>query len=183
VPTPIISLLRDKSAPEVLSALGGLVSQAPFITMKDHLPSIPEELRVVMLIMDFEAEVAINGVFGFLENTSGLHLAETAEAFRLIHAPHAAQTLENIRDILHAFGMSPQKLRDNFAGVEQYQIISSTELHGAGISAMVDRIEEEARRNLYIFGSEGEPVYDLLVAFVTSRQAQILAWAQQYDIP
>jgi hypothetical protein len=181
--TSIFYLLQGKTALEIINTLAEFVYREPFRTMKaEDILSIPEEMRVIMLIADFEAEFAINGIFGFLENSSGLYLDETIDAYRYINAGGVVKTLETIRGIMHSYGTSPQTLRGNFDGLEEFQIVSSVDVHGDTLKPMMEQIEAEARKTLYLTKPNDESISDLLITYIDARKDTIYTWSQNYHV-
>jgi hypothetical protein len=60
-----------------------LIYEPPFTLLRENISEIPEILRRFFLFTDFDTKVIINGILGFLENSTGEYLAETIESFCL----------------------------------------------------------------------------------------------------
>jgi hypothetical protein len=181
--TSLSDRLRSKNALEIINNLAEYIDKEPFRTMKEEdISSIPEEMRVIMLIADFEAEFAINGIFGFLENSSGLYLDDTIDAYRIIGAVAAAETLVNIRGIMYTYNMSPQRLRENFSDLEEFQIVSSADVHGNEINPMMDDIETEIRRDFYLSKPGDDSISELLIKYIDERKENIYDWSRNYTV-
>ena len=58
------------------------------------------------LFLDFDTEVSINGMLGFLENSAGLRFPETIEAFDLIGASRTVAVLRDIETTLKRHGVT-----------------------------------------------------------------------------
>ena len=165
---------------EILDNLA-LSCEPPLSKLRDDLRSIPRTLRIPILIIDFDTEVHINGILGFLENPTGLYLTDTIDALETIAAYDTAETLRAIQRIMTEHGVTVQQLRGDFANVTEFEITSFSELHGEELSQMADLIVQESRK-LYVYDRAAERVFDLLSAyldrhrdeFVTSLEA---CWA------
>ncbi|MCE5171678.1 hypothetical protein LQV63_20550 [Paenibacillus profundus] len=64
----------------------------------------------------------MNGIVGFLENSSGLYLNDTIETLERIHALQDYEIMSSIRRILVKYGMTTQQLRGNVNSQEPYEI-------------------------------------------------------------
>jgi hypothetical protein len=130
---------------------------------------------VVILVLDFDTEVNMQGMLGFLENSTGLYLAETIEAFHRIGAQATADILQNIQGILETHGVSTSQLRSDFDGTTLYQITSFNELHG-DLGSLPEVVERDGER-LYVYGQPGcgEEVWRFLDAFVDANRYSVLA--------
>jgi hypothetical protein len=117
----------------------------------------------------------MSGMLGFLENSTGLFLPETIDAFDKIGASETASVLRAIEKTLQKHGVILAELRADFAGTREYQITTFRELHG-DLGTMPNEVEEDARR-LYLYGKPGtgEQVWSLLEAFVEKNRAECLA--------
>lgn len=126
-------------------------------------------------MLDFDTEVNMQGMLAFLENSIGLYLPETIEAFDRIGAQATAGILRKIMGILETHGVSTWRVRGDFDGTMPYQIASFNELHG-DLGSLPEEVEGEAER-LYVCAEPGcgEDVWALLDAFVDANRESILA--------
>jgi hypothetical protein len=60
----------------------------------------PAAVRTVVLVLDYETEVQMEGLLGFLENSTSRFLPETIDALQAIGAARTAEALREIRDEL-----------------------------------------------------------------------------------
>jgi hypothetical protein len=159
----------------LIEALSTRIYEAPLSAARDHLREIAEPLRVPILVLDFDTELNMNGMLGFLENSTGLYFPETIEAFDKIGASQTASILRAIESTLERHGVTPSGLRVDFVGTQEYQITTFRELHG-DLGTMPSEVEEDAHR-LYLYGKpgSGEAVWSLLEAFVEKNRAGFLA--------
>ncbi len=160
------------SSAKLIEALSIQIYQPPLCSARERLREIAEPLRVPILILDFDTEVTMQGILGFLENSTGLFFAETIEAFEKIGALKTVSVLRAIGDTLKKHGVTTDQLRADFFGTEQYQITSFSKLHG-DLGTLPDEIEDNARR-LYLHGQPdtAEAVWQLLEAFVENHRVE-----------
>ncbi len=156
-PQDIIEHLRIKVySPEMF----GRYEQEVFQTF-------PEPLQTILLIIDFDTEVAMNGILGFLENSTGLYLDETIEAFARIGALQTSTILAEVKTILKNHQTSAQNLRDEVNQMPLYSITSFLEMHGEHSKGMTDEIGK-VTANLYVDSNSAsaEPVYLVFQEYV-----------------
>ncbi|WP_251572207.1 hypothetical protein [Paenibacillus sp. MER TA 81-3] len=79
-------------------------------------------MRDIILIIDLDTELNMNGIVGFLENSSGLNLNNTIETLERIHALQDYELMSSIRHTLVKYGMTTQQLRGNVNSQESYEI-------------------------------------------------------------
>lgn len=171
----IRSEFEKLSPAKLIEALSIRIYEPPLSSARDRLRELAEPLRVPILVLDFDTELNMNGILGFLENSTGLYFEETIEAFDKIGASETVSVLREIARILDRHGVTPLRLRENFAGVQEFQITSFRQLHG-DLGTMPEEVEEDARR-LYLYGETdtAEPVWSLLEVFVGKNQSACLA--------
>lgn len=169
------SELEGLSGDDLLNALVSQIYDPPLASVRERLPEVAEALRVTILVSDFDIEVNMNGILGFLENSTGLYLAETIEAFEKIRAPATAAVLRDIEKTMRRHGVTPAMLRSDFANVKPYEITSFQKLHG-DLGSMPEEITADAQR-LYVYDScgDGEDVGSLLTEFVDLNRTALLA--------
>src|SRR5215510_16286987 len=127
---------RSMSADEILDNLAIQIYTPPFLKLHNDLRSLPEPFRVPVLIIKFDSEVCQNGILGFLENSSGFYLADTIAAMEAIGAHDTAATLRTIQRIMAEHGVTHERLRGNFARLQEWQITTFAETHGEELSQM-----------------------------------------------
>jgi len=166
--------LEGLSPAKLIETLSIRIYESPLCTARDRLREIAEPLRVPILVLDFDTEVCMNGMLGFLENSAGLFFPETIDAFEKIGASETVLILRAIEKTLERHRVTPARLRADFAGTQPYQITTFGALHG-DLGTMPTEVEEDARQ-LYLYGEPGtrEPVWSLLEAFVETNRANCL---------
>jgi hypothetical protein len=162
---PIFALLEE---------LASKIYSPPFSALRDDLRSTPEELRIPILIIDFDTAIQMNGIPGFLENSTGLYFFDTIDAFEAIGASKTAHILRTIRGIMSDCGVTVEQLREDFANVEPDQITSFSKLHGEKTSQMAGLVDNEANK-LYVYDQSGEAIFDLLEIYLENRRDRFIA--------
>jgi len=174
------SELETLSPSKLVETLSIRIYEPPLSTLRDRLREIAEPLRVPMLVLDFDTELNMSGMLGFLENSTGLYFPETIEAFEKIGASETVSILRAIERTLERHGVTPSGLRADFAGTQEYQITTFRDLHG-DLGTMPSEVEEDAQR-LYLYGKPGtgEEVWSLLEAFVKKNHAGFLTEIERF---
>jgi hypothetical protein len=170
------------SVAELLESLAEQRYRPPLAELCEDLRSIPEVLRIPILIIDFDIEIQMNGILGFLENLTGRYLADTIDALDTVAARDTAKTLRAVNGIMIEHGVTFQRLRNDFAKCQEFDITSFSELHGEELSQMADLIDQEARK-LYIYDAAGEAVFELLSAYLEGRRDEFAASLDAYSAP
>ena len=163
------------SARELIETVAIRIYEPPLSKARERMLALPSAFRVVLLVLDFDTEVSMQGMLGFLENSTGLYLQETIQAFDQIGGRQTAAILRNIEGILEAHGVSTSQLRADFDGATPYQITSFNELHG-DLGSLPEEVDRKAT-GLYVYAEPGcsEDVWGLLEAFVAVNRASIVA--------
>src|SRR6266567_7671845 len=102
------------SGQDILNDIGLKAYEKPLSTIRDlpTWPSLSEPLHVAILLIDFDTEVNMNGLLGFLANPTGAYLEETIAACRMLGARQTADTLQRVRDVMGRHALSHQRLRE-----------------------------------------------------------------------
>jgi Domain of unknown function (DUF4375) len=168
---------RSMSAREVVEHLSIKVFEPPLSHLLDDLRSVPEVLRIPILLIVFDTEVTMEGMLGFVENSTGRYLVDTIDALETIAAHQTAETLRSIQRIMSDHGVTVEHLRRNLNNAQLYQITNFRELHGEELVPMAEQIDREAQK-LYLYranNSDSEPVFDLLEAYLQERRNELVA--------
>jgi hypothetical protein len=172
--------LRTKPTIDVISELSVLIYQKPLVHLREHINSVPEVFRVLMLIIDFDTEITMNGILCFLENYTGRYLNETIDAFLLIGATETANTLSVIRSIMKKYDITWEKLRGDFADSQEYEITSFRKLHEENAQRMAKEVLV-IDNSLYIYHQNAEPVFDLLEKYIDRNRERLLQFIKQLE--
>lgn len=126
----------------ILNEIGQNAYRKPLVDIRSQpdWPTLSNPLHVILLILDFDIEVDINGLFGFLENSSGRWLDETAAAFLSVGADSTAELLTRVRAQMIESDVTFSGLRDpNVRGVE-YEVSTFSQRHGSKLDEFADAI-------------------------------------------
>jgi hypothetical protein len=169
---------RSMSADEVLDDLYLQLYLPPFWKLREDLRSVPEVLRIPILIFDFHNEVCVNSILGFLENSTGSYLADTIGALETIGANDTAAILRSMQRIMADHGVTYERLRTDHFHMQEWQITTVRGRHGEELSHVADLIGQEAEK-LYIYDNphnrERESVFDLLSAYIEQHRDELAA--------
>jgi hypothetical protein len=162
----LIAAFENKTAFEILQELGRRIYRPPLSPLRDRLREMPAAFRVPMLVIDFDTEVHMQGIYGFLENSTGRYLDETIDALEAIGAQETPATMKRIRAIL-APHLDPAK-----RAVGNTHIAA---LWAEGGEVIGDAIEAQARR-LYVYlpPQEREDIFAMLELFIEKNRAALL---------
>lgn len=144
---------------------------------KEILNSIPQLIRDCILLIDFDTEMNMNGIWGYLENSTGQFIEETIEVLERIGAVSDAIALQNIKKSLDECGLRTSKLHANVQNLQEYQVSTFHRTHGNPDSELLNRIEQEAE-HLYIY-SQDQNIFDYLYDYIeANKQCFIHEWKE-----
>ncbi|MCJ8010748.1 DMP19 family protein [Paenibacillus sp. KQZ6P-2] len=139
---------------------------------KEVLDSIPQVIRDCVLLIDLDTEINMNGIIGYLENSTGKFMDETIEVLERIGAVSDAITLNNIKKSLAEYGLKTSNLHANVQNLKEYQISNNSQTHGNIDSELLKRIEQLAT-NLYIYNQE-ENIFDDLYDYIEANKQHLI---------
>ncbi|MEK4661782.1 hypothetical protein MHH93_07805 [Priestia sp. FSL H7-0729] len=160
--------LDEMSGEEVVGSIAMDLYRAEFATIRESGPELPHVLRDIILIIDLDTELSMNGMTGFLENASGQYLVETIAAMERIGNDADAVILKKIEQKLSESGITHGQLRDNVNGLSEDDITTSLQTHGEQIHEILQEIELEAA-NLSM-QADNEESFDLLYEYVDANK-------------
>lgn len=165
------------TADAMIQDLADHIYQGPLSEVRHErdYPNLDNPLHLVILLIDCDTEIAMNGVLGFQENLTGQHLAKTTEALARVGAPKAAAIFAFIQAIMQKHGVTWQSLRGDFEGVEVFQISSFKELHGQGIDRFTDEVDTLTSGFSLVNTDSSENVYGALCAYLEDKTQQLSA--------
>ena len=125
----------------------------------------------------------MNGILGFLENSTGFYLPDTIVAMEAIGAHDTAAILRTIQRIMAEHGVTHEQLRGNLARMQEWQITTFAESHGEKLTQMARLVDQESNK-LYIYDltydRQGEDVFGLLSAYIEQRKDELVALLEAY---
>jgi hypothetical protein len=176
-----LSELESLSPRELVERLSIRIYEPPLSAARDQLKDVGDALRVSILILDFDTEVSINGILGFLENSTGLYLSQTIDAFERIGARETSTILRAVEATMQRHGITPERLRGDFDGTAAFEITSFAKLHGDLGSFPKDVDFDADRLYLHARAGEGEPVWKLLEEYVEANRKELLTEVARFS--
>ncbi|MDW2878257.1 MULTISPECIES: DMP19 family protein [Bacillaceae] len=171
----LISLndIKTKSSEEIVEIIATNLYSNDNLNIRDPdtFYNLPVIIRDIILLIDFDTEVTMQGILGFLENSTGLYFKDTIKTFEKIQAIEDYKILDKIESVLKKYYISTSDLRKNVNNQGLYNINSFSKLHGPDYENMAEEISSLAD-NLYI-SHEERNVFDLLTEYV-SREKKFL---------
>jgi hypothetical protein len=163
----VVAAFGGKTGPEVLEALAAQIYRPPLSALRDRLGELPAAARVPILIIDLDTEMHMQGIVGFLGNSSGHHLDDTIEALTAIGAQTTAATMRKIAAILARHGIMP--------GNQVPEACSIWLPSAEGGDTIRSEIKREAQRlYLYLPPPERENVFGMLEPFIEENRDGLL---------
>lgn len=135
---------------------------------------LPEVLRTVLLLIDLDTELHMNGLLGLVENSVGEFLPEMIAALDVVGADEAATALRNARDIMAKHGITHAMLRGNFADRQVYEVTSFRQLHGEAAAEMLRELEAAVSPQLSLHLGNNEHPRKLLERYVAHHQPELV---------
>jgi hypothetical protein len=151
------------------------IYEYPLLRLRHELPELPEVLRNVVLVVDFNTEIIMQGLLGFLENSTGQFLPETIIALRTIGAFATAHTLCEVQDVLASSQISTRSLHDDLQKLELFQITTFRADHPQVDAQALDAIAAIEDR-----ASTGESE-ELLLPYVAAHLEELEASLSLYE--
>jgi hypothetical protein len=164
------------AADSIIQELGTEIYQPPLSNVRREVnyPDLTNPLHLTVLLIDCDIEIDMNGMLGFLENSTGRHLRQTAEALRLIGAPRSAALLESIQFCMTKHGVTWERLRGDFVGSTEYEISSFRGLHGEALNPFATEIGNLAGRfSLFNTHYSLEDAYSALCSYLDGRVEEL----------
>jgi hypothetical protein len=143
----------------------------PFASYWEDRRELPEVLRNVVLVIDFDTELNMEGLSGLLENRPGEFLPEMILALEVIGARETADALRSVQVVMAKHGITHAVLRGNFDDLEEFEITTWRQTHGEAATAMLDEVVATVGPRLR------DPVEDwlsLLWEYVPLHQSELL---------
>ena len=125
------------NAEDLIQDLAIKIYEKPLSQVRDEpeFPNLENPLHLVVLLLDCDTEISMNGMLSFLENLTGRHLRKTIEALEMIRAPKSAELFRAVQSCMKKHGVTWAKLRGDFKGSVEYQITSFRQLHGESLDS------------------------------------------------
>lgn len=129
---------------ELLTELSIKIYAPPLsdIRTSGAIADLSKPISVVMLLIDFETEVMMNGIADYLGNSTGLYVSETVEALKRVGCSKEASLLDKINKAALRVGMTRKAVLEDMRGLAEYTVASFREIHGTKWDAALDEISE-----------------------------------------
>lgn len=164
--------LSRMSSEEIVGHIALNMYHSDFSSIRENIGALPEVLRDILLLIDFDTELSMNGIVGFLENTSGCYLNETIKALGNIQQTKDQAIMISIKEVLEEHGICTEKLRGNMNHLTVNQVSYSSKTHGDDIRHVLMLVEKEAEQ-LYLYRDE-EDLFDALFQYVEINQDELI---------
>jgi hypothetical protein len=120
------------NASEILSDLAIQIYSPPLSKIRESgkISDLNSPISVLMLVIDFETEVSMNGIVDFIGNSTGRYASETVQALKVLRCNDAAMKLADLLETANAAGMTHDAIQRERQGVAPYTVTSFRKLHG-----------------------------------------------------
>jgi hypothetical protein len=142
--------------------------------------SLPNLIKDIILIIDLDTELSMDGILGFLENSTGLFLEDTIQALERISAFADSKILKRIQTILRQHGTSTKRLREDVNAGALYEIASFSKTHGNTYDAMACEIAKEAE-NLYLYQIDRD-IFSYLFQYTDQNKNALLPYLEESEL-
>ncbi|WP_426451963.1 DMP19 family protein [Paenibacillus sp. S-38] len=138
---------------------------------KEIFIQLPVVLQDIILILDFDIELQMNGIIGFLENSTGTYFEETIQALFRISATKDFEIMKDIKSLLISNGINTLRLRENLIHLSQYQVTNSRNIHGKELSELLSEVASLAD-HLYLY-RDNDNIFDHLFSYFEKNKAKL----------
>lgn len=142
--------------------------EEPLASLWADRRSLPETVRTVALVIDYDTEVAINGLTGLLENSIGEYIPEIIDALVAVGAERTALTLRESLQILESVGLSPRDLRERLNTIDEWTVTTFERTHGQAVSEALTDV-----RRAHSLAEETERPREMLEAYVAKHETEL----------
>ena len=160
---------------DVIQEVGSKIYEHPLSMIRSEadFQNLANPLHLIVLLLDCDTEIMMNGMLGFLENMTGRHLLPTIEALRQIGAPAVAGRLQAVHDCMTRYGVTWQQLRGDFEGGQQYEITSFRKLHGSQLDSFASEVSTLGHGFSLFRTESGEAPYEALCTYMEGRLTEL----------
>ncbi|MBD0381923.1 DMP19 family protein [Paenibacillus sedimenti] len=137
---------------------------------------LPVILQDIILILDFDIELQMNGIIGFLENSTGNYIEETILSLDRINATKDFKIMNDIKVLLSLNGISTKKLREDVNNLSLYQVTNSSEIHDNQNVELLNKIATQADQ-LYLY-RDNDSIFDNLFKYVEEKKMNLMKYLQ-----
>jgi hypothetical protein len=118
---------------DILTELSIKVYDPPLSSIRESgaIADVSNPIALLMLLIDFDTEISMNGITNFIGNSTGIYARETVLALERIGCSEEAKKLAAILVAAERVGMTYEAIQADRAPVKPYTVTSFKELHGA----------------------------------------------------
>lgn len=169
---------------DLIQEMAVRIYETPLAMVRDEVgfPDLGNPFHLLVLLIDCDTEIAMNGVIGFLENLTGQHLGATIKALRQIGAPKAAGRLQAVSDCMARYGVTWERLRVDINDCKEFDITSSKYLHGIELEPFISEVSGFWAGSSLFSSLPGEEPYDALCAYLDVRFSELQRTIQTREI-
>lgn len=169
-----LNLLTKNSGEEIINEIAlNLYNEENYhLIERDTFYKLPIVIRDIVLVINLDTELNMQGILGFLENSTGLFLNDTIETLQRIQAKEDYEILKSIKSILEQNNVSTQDLRNNVNNQIKYSIATFSETHSSKYNDMVSEISEVADK-LYLYNGDRN-LFDYLIKYVDTNKDNLV---------
>ncbi|PZT53483.1 DMP19 family protein [Paenibacillus silvae] len=173
-----LAQLEEMSGEEIVGGIAMDIYRAEFSVIRERLSELPEVARDILLIIDLDTELSMNGLTGYLENASGEYLGQTIEALVRIGDETDAAILQKVQQLLSEHHVTVDQLRANVESLSEHDITTSLQTHGADIHEVLQQVQKAAE--LLSFQTDNEGSFDLLYQYVDEHKDRLRQQLEQF---
>ncbi|GLX69352.1 DMP19 family protein [Paenibacillus glycanilyticus] len=144
---------------------------------KEVFIQLPIVLQDILLILDFDIELQMNGIIGFIENSTGNYFEETIQTLFRIGATDDFEIINNIKRLLISNGITPIRLRENVNESSLYQVTYSSDIHGDDLAEVLNEISSQADY-LYLY-RDNDNIFDNLFHYLDVNKVGLIRYLGQ----
>ncbi|MGG3307802.1 DUF4375 domain-containing protein [Paenibacillus lautus] len=165
----LISLvtIKNGSAEDIVGEVCTNLYKEEGSKVKEDFISLPIWLQDIILLIEFDTELAMSGIVGFLENSTGLMLDETIDTLKRINAIDDYRVMNKIKEILKKNGIEIKVLRENINRRSEYEVLKSQEVHELNFEEIIN---EET--NLYLY--QDRNIFEYLFEYIDLNRTELL---------
>jgi len=162
--------ILELSAEDIIGQISLRLYEQENFHIRDNeiFSSLPMVLRDIIFIIDLDTEITMEGILGFLENSTGLFLEDTILTLERIKANEDQSVMSSIRDILKKYNVSTYDLKENVNKGNLYDISVFSKTHGSQYDEMAEEISAEAEK-LYLNRESGN-IFNYLIEYVEENK-------------
>jgi hypothetical protein len=86
---------------------------------------LPDYVKHLIFILQFETEYEMQGILTLLQNTSGQYLYQTIDSFAQTDNNGIARCLAEVAELLTSHGLTVADLRKSYQGVNPYDVVAA----------------------------------------------------------